>query len=359
MASKRTTRMCALVTLIGLTGSVLACTGIRIKAKDDAVVSARTMEFAQDLESTIIYIPKGVNYVGTTKLGEQNGKKWDVKYAIAGVSGFHLPHILDGINTQGLSFGLFYFPNYAEYPALTKQNQDKSLAPWELGTYLLSRNASVDEVLADLKNVNVVSASWKEGMEVPACHYIVHDKTGKSLVIEYVNGKLTTYDNKLGVITNAPTFDWHMTNLSNYVNLSVNNVPPVDFSETDISGFGQGTGMLGLPGDFTPPSRFVRAVVFTQASVPTLSGEEGIFHAFHILNQFDIPKGAVRNKSGNNTQIEYTQWTAAGNLKEKKYYYHTYYHRDVHQIDLMNMDQNIKKVEWYPMTQDVGKSSAS
>lgn len=334
----------------------LACTGIKIKANDDAVIAARTMEFARNLESTIIYIPKGMSYTGTTKLGMNNGIKWDVKYPITGVSAYHMPHILDGINTQGLAFGLFYFPDYAGYPALTKENQAKSLAPWEIGTYLLSRNATVDEVLKDLKNINVVSAAWKEGEDAPACHYIVHDASGKSLVIEYVNGELKTYDNKLGVITNAPTFDWHITNLSNYVNLTVNNVSPIDLSGTQVLGFGQGTGMLGLPGDFTPPSRFIRAVAFTQSSVPTVNGQEGIFHAFHILNQFDIPKGAVRGKEGNKTEIEYTQWTAASNLKDIKYFYHTYDNRQVHQVDLLNLDPNSKKIEWFPMTQDVGVS---
>lgn len=334
---------------------LLACTGIRITANDNAVVAARTMEFAQDLESSIIYIPKGITYSGTSKLGINDGKKWEVKYPITGVSAYHLRHILDGINSQGLSFGLFYFPDYAGYPPLTNENKAQSLAPWELGTYLLSRNATVEEVLADLKNVTVVSAAWKAGTSVPACHYIIHDASGKSLVIEYVNGKLTTYDNKLGVITNAPTFDWHLTNLSNYVNLSVNNVPAIDFSGTEIQGLGQGTGMLGLPGDFTPPSRFIRAVAFTQSSVPTVNGPEGIFHAFHILNQFDIPKGTVRNKEKdkNKTQIEYTQWTSAGDLKNKKYYYHTYEHRDVHHVDLLNIDPKINSVQWYPMTENI------
>ena len=129
---------------------------------------------------------------------------------------------------------------------------------------------------------------------MPPCHYIVNDASGQCVVLEYVNGELKIHDNPLGVITNSPTFDWHVTNLRNYVNLTVNNVPPVEISGIKLPGFGQGSGMLGLPGDFTPPSRFIRAVAFSQSALPVATADEGVLQAFHILNQFDIPKGAAR-----------------------------------------------------------------
>ena len=95
-------------------------------------------------------------------------------------------------------------------------------------------------------------------------------------------------------MSNSPTFDWHMTNLSNYVNMTVNNVPKFDVDGKAIKGLGQGSGMLGIPGDFTPPSRFVRAVAFSKSALPVETAREAVLQAFHILNQFDIPKGAAR-----------------------------------------------------------------
>lgn len=116
------------------------------------------------------------------------------------------------------------------------------------------------------------------------CHYVLHDAAGNCAVIEYVDGKRSIHDNPLGVFTNAPTFDWHITNLRNYANLSVTNVPPVELVGVRLSGFGQGNGLFGLPGDFTPPSRFVRAVAFSQSSVATKTAVDATLQAFHILN---------------------------------------------------------------------------
>ena len=137
----------------------------------------------------------------------------------------------------------------------------------------------------------------------------------------------TVDDDPLGVITNSPAFDWHMTNLRNYVNFSMTNVPSVQLGPVKLEPFGQGSGMLGLPGDFTPPSRFVRAVAFSQSVFPSKTGDDAVLEAFHILNQFDIPKGAAREHEKDehgNILADYTAWTAASDLKAKQYYFRTY-----------------------------------
>jgi len=118
----------------------------------------------------------------------------------------------------------------------------------------------------------------------PPVHYAIHDASGKSIVIEYVEGKLHVYDDPLGVLTNSPAFDWQTTNLRNYVNFSLVNVPPVHLGTVTLVGFGQGTGMLGLPGDITPPARFVRAVAYTNSVFPSKTGDAAVLQAFHILN---------------------------------------------------------------------------
>jgi choloylglycine hydrolase len=324
-----------------------------VTTQNKDIIYGRTMEFSEDLMSSIIYVPKGIAYQGTTQPGVTDGKKWAVKYPFTGVSVYHAPHVVDGVNTQGLVIGILYFPNYAQYPALSKNNQAQGIAPWELGSYLLSNFSNIEEVKKGLNHVTVLSVPLAKNAAIPPYHYIVHDANGKSLVIEYVNGQITTFDNPLGVLTNSPTFDWHMTNLSNYVNLTVNNVPPVNIEGSELIGFGQGTGLLGLPGDFTPPSRFVRAAAFSLATVPSINGIDGIFHVFHIMNQFDIPKGAIRSTEKDKTKLEYTLWTTASNLKDKKYYYRTYLHTQIHMVDLLKMDPHLNKIQWYPMSKDL------
>ncbi len=155
------------------------------------------------------------------------------------------------------------------------------------------------------------------------------------------------YDAPLGVITNSPTFDWHMTNLRNYVNFSLSNVPPVKLGPVTLQPFGQGSGMLGMPGDFTPPSRFVRAVAFSQSVFPSKTGDDAVLEAFHILNNFDIPKGAAREHEKDehgNIVADYTIWTSANDLKAKRFYFRTYDNSQIRMVDLTKMNPDGKDI---------------
>jgi choloylglycine hydrolase len=125
-----------------------------------------------------------------------------------------------------------------------------------------------------------------------------------------------------------------MTNLRNYVNLSATNVPPLGLGGVTLAQFGQGSGLRGLPGDFTPPSRFVRAVAFSQSAVQSDTAEEAVLQAFHILNNFDIPYGAVRDTEGGQMHAEYTTWTSASDLKNLRWYFRTYGDQSIHSVDL-------------------------
>jgi choloylglycine hydrolase len=192
-------------------------------------------------------------------------------------------------------------------------------------------------------------------MFVPPVHYVVHDATGKSIVIEYTEGKLNIYDNPLGIMSNSPTFDWHMTNLRNYVNFSLSDVPPVQLGSVKLLPFGQGSGMLGLPGDFTPPSRFVRAAAFSQSVLPSQTGIEAVLEAFHILNAFDIPKGGVREheKDGHGNVIaDYTIWISANDLKAKRFYFRTYENSQIRMVDLTKQKLDGKEIVKWSMQGD-------
>jgi choloylglycine hydrolase len=320
--------------------SVQACTGIRLIATDGTVVHARTLEFAIDLQSEVLMIPRGYARSGTTPDGK-DGLKWKSKYASVGLNGAGLPVLFDGLNEKGLAAGTFYFPGSAGYMPYSPAVADKTIAQWEVGSWILENFASVAEVKANIGAIVVPAVVFSGWGFAPEAHYIVHDASGSSIVIEYVGGKLNVYDAPLGVVTNSPAFDWHMTNLRNYVNYSMTNVAPVKLGPITLEPFGQGSGMLGLPGDFTPPSRFVRAVAFSQSVFPSRTGHDAILEAFHILNQFDIPKGSTRDRQKDehgNIQADYTLWTSASDLKTKRYYFRTYENSQIRMVDLMKMN---------------------
>ena len=339
----------ALVTLVVLShlvacpSLVWACTGITIKPKDGSIIFARTLEFAVDLKSNIIVVPRGKEYVGTAP-GDKPGLSWKTKYGIVGANAFDMPVTVDGLNEKGLHVGLFYFPGFAKYQEIRAEDVGKALAPWELGVFLLGTCSDVKEAVAAAKDVRVGEVVQKDMGFVPGVHYILTDASGESVVLEHVGGELKIHQNPLGVMTNSPTFDWHMTNLSNYVNMSVSNVPKIDVGGKEIKGLGQGSGMLGIPGDFTPPSRFVRAVAFSKSALTVETAREGVLQAFHILNQFDIPKGAARGLEHGMEVADYTLWTSAADLKNLRYYFRTYDNSRIRMIDLKAVDFDAKEI---------------
>jgi len=211
----------------------------------------------------------------------------------------------------------------------------------------------VEEVKAGIGQVVVPAVrlkAWNLELEV---HYIVHDASGQSVVIEYVDDQLHLHDNPLGVFTNSPSFDWHMTNLRNYVNFSTTNLEPLQLGSVRLAPLGQGSGMLGMPGDFTPPSRFVRAVAFSQSIFPAQTGREAILNAFHILNTFDIPRGAAREEQRDahgNVLADHTLWSSASDLRALQFHFRTYANSRIRRVDLMAHDLDGDAILTVPMS---------
>jgi choloylglycine hydrolase len=151
---------------------------------------------------------------------------------------------------------------------------------------------------------------------------------------------LTIFDAPLGVITNAPAYDWHETNLRNYLNLSAVSLPSKKIEEMNFAPLGGGSGMIGLPGDFTPPSRFVRAVAFSQTARPTPTGDETVYELLRILDNFNVPLGAAEGEGEAKTKgmRSSTIWTTAWDTKNKVLYYHTQNNRRVRKVDFGKID---------------------
>lgn len=330
--------------LLTVAGSLHACTGMKLVAKDESFVHGRTLEFGIPVDISCVVFPRDYQFRGTTPLG--NGLSYTSKYASVGAIAFGNPALMDGMNEKGLAVGTFYFPTYASYAEITPQNQSRALSPAEFPNWIVTQFATIDEVQKALKNVLIAPTVIKQwGSTVAPFHYIVYDKSGRSLVIEPINGELITHENPLGTFTNSPSFDWHMTNLRNYINLTPFNTMPVSIDGIEFKSLGEGSGMVGIPGDFTPPSRFVRAVIFSSTATPSDNAEQAVYQMFHLLNQFDIPVGVARAKEGDTIHTDKTQITCVRDPQALKYYFKTYNDQTIKVIDLQKFDWKATKMK--------------
>jgi choloylglycine hydrolase len=268
------------------------------------------------------------------------GKKWSATYGVAGLDAIGKDIIADGINEKGLTVGDFYHPGFAEYPAYDPAFAADSMSPLDVGLYLLSQFATVAEVRTGLTKIRVVPVSEAAIGIAPPMHYLVTEPSGKAIVIEFLKGEMKIFDAPLGVITNSPSYDWHETNLRNYVNLSQVAIPDKKIGDLNFKPLGGGSGMIGLPGDNTPPSRFVRAVAATKTARATPTGEETLYELFRILDNFNLPLGAAEGSGEAMTKgmRSSTIWTTGYDTKNLVMYYHTQNNRRVRMLDLKRID---------------------
>ena len=331
-----------------------ACTGITLTTTGGATVPARTIEWAgSDIGSQYVIVPRGYVQRSMTPDGDRRGMQFEARYGYVGLAVALPEYVVDGMNEAGLVAGLFYFPKYGGYEDYDEARRSTTISDFQLVSWILSRFSTVDEVREAIADVHVVAVDKRSS----TVHWLVVEPSGKQIVIEIIDGKPVIYDNKIGVLTNSPSFDWHLTNLNNYINLQPGKVESNELGNLSMSSFGGGSGMLGLPGDFTPPSRFVRAAMF-QATAPRLeSSEATVMQAFHILNNFDIPVGMQFAKGEEIPDVpSATQWTVASDISQRKIYYRTMYNSAVRCIDLGSINFGKVRYQWAPLD-DVKKQS--
>ena len=274
-------------------GNAEACTGITLVAKDSSRVVARTIEWGgSDLNSRYVIIPRGFEQQSYTPQGV-NGMKFKARYGYVG------------------------------------------LADLQVVSFVLATCKTVDEVKQALKEVQVIAVDPRAS----TVHWRFADPSGRQIVLEIVDGKLCFYENELGVLTNSPGFDWQLTNLNNYVNLYPGSADGQQMGTMKLKSFGAGSGFLGIPGDVTPPSRFVRAA-FYQSTAPTQdTGADAVLQGFQILNNFDIPVGIEFADGKIPANIpSATQWTSATDITNRVIYYRTMYNSAIRGIDLKKID---------------------
>lgn len=342
MKTRRFACAVALITAYTILATQLfGCTAFQLTSGDGSRVYFRSMEFGFPFHSKALIIPRGTSYTGTTPDGKP-GLKWAAKYGAVGLNVELAPNVVaDGMNEKGLVVGMLYLPGYAQFLPPDPSKESRTIGDWEVATYLLTTVASVEEAKQVLTSEKAYIAqqifpSFKQLLPV---HFYISDATGAVVIAEYVNGKLTLHDDPLGILTNSPPFGWQTTNLSNYVNLSPVNVPAIELtSNLQIQNFGQGSGMLGIPGDYTPPSRFVRAALFSHWAAPGKTAQQTVNAGFHVLNTFDIFAGAIRSAGPDGKMMDTTEWVVAHDHTNLKTYVRTYEGLSVQMIDLKKID---------------------
>ena len=324
-----------------------ACTGISLTAGDGSRIVARTVEWAATpMQCGYVVAPRGHAHQSYTPTGE-NGLKYKAVYGYVGIYTEYEPFVVEGVNEAGLSAGLFFFPQYGEYAPYNKDNNSKTLCDMQFVSWVLSQFSSIDQLKSAISNIDLVTLNSKIG----AVHWRIAQPDGRMVVLEVVGGVPHFYENTLGVLTNAPGFPWHMTNLNNYINLVPGSAPDNTIMPgITLQPLGHGSGMLGLPGDFTAPSRFVRATFFQTTSPTWSTGFDTVVQAFHILNNFDIPIGSQHVKADIPKDLpSATQFTAVTDQKTMKFYYRTAWNSNIRCIDLNSIDFHRIKFQSHPL----------
>jgi choloylglycine hydrolase len=334
-----------------------ACTTFRIHSKDGAILIGRSMELGMPLQSAVMLVPRGYR-LSATRPDQKPGTTWTAKYGFAGMNTLGVDISTDGLNEAGLSVGTLYIPGFVQYQPFPSTPGAAAVSNLELSNWLLSQFATVGEVRAALPKIAVYDVTIAPAGPQPL-HWAIFDAQGGAIVVEYVGGQLQIHDNPLGTLTNSPNFDWQLTNLRNHVNLTNQNVDPLKLGTVEIKPLSQGSGMIGLPGDYTGPARFVRATALAWSTVPPATAEEGANAAFHVLNAVDIPIGAVAQrvpgKDGAPPTLDYeqTQWATVHDLTNRVLYFRTYGNLVIRKVDLRRIEFAGKAIQHIPMPTNV------
>lgn len=303
------------------------CTALTIKTKENHYFFGRNMDLSYSFNQSPIYIPKNYQY-----LERVSNKLISVKKVILGMGTVidNYPAMAEAMNESGLACAGLNFEGYAyvePVPVMNKQN----IAPYEFILWVLSNHDTVDEVITNLPNIELVDVPIMPHISIPTLHWMITDKSGKSIVVEKTKEKFTFYNNPVGVLTNNPTFEWHLTNLNEYINLNANYPTSIMWNAKELTPLGIGAGTIGMPGDFASVSRFVR-IAYLRAHLPE-NIEEGqvVSQFFHMLDYVGMVKGGVLTKS---QDYDLTLYSSCMDLERGIYYYKNY---ENNRINVINM----------------------
>lgn len=312
------------------------CTAVTYKSKDFYFGRTLDNDFSYFEEVTIT--PRNYPfYFRHTEAKKEH-------YAIIGMAYIKddYPLYYDAVNEKGLSMAGLNFVGNAVYKE-TEHNKD-NIAPFEFIPWILSECATVGEAKEKLKNINLTNTSFSDDLPPSELHWIIADKGG-AVTVEATKDGIFVYDNSVGVLTNNPTFDMQMFTLNNFMHLS-NKAPQNKFSEKlPLEIYSRGMGALGLPGDLSSNSRFIRAAFVKENSVSKESEEESVSQFFHILGAVEQQRGCCKLDD----DYEISIYTSCCNADKGIYYYKTYDNHQITGVCMHNENLDGSTLVHYPL----------
>lgn len=324
------------------------CTSLSIKSNKGYSFFGRNMDLAYDFNQSVLILPRKCQYKDKV-----TGNMIKTNYAIIGIGTVidNHPAMADGMNEKGLACAGLNFDGYAYFEDRPVQGKI-NIAPYDFIHWVLSNHETVDEVKSAISNIELVNIPINKNTPVSMLHWMIVDKTGKSIVVEKTKEKLAVYDNNVGVMTNNPTFDWHLTNLNEYLYLTPNQPKETKWSNQNLKALGVGAGTLGIPGDFASVSRFVR-IAYIRSNTPLIDDNiSAITQFFHMLDYVKMVKGGVVAQDG---MEDLTRYSSCMDQEKGIYYYKNYDNNRINAVDMSKEDLNGSEIKVFPYltTEDI------
>lgn len=253
------------------------------------------------------------------------------------------PLYYDATNEYGLSMAGLNFPYWAVYQP--DQESKDNIAPFEIIPWILCQCKTVVEGRKLLENINIANIPYSEKYPITPLHWILADKK-ESIVIEPTKQRLEIHDNPVGVLTNSPDFPYHIHNLNNYLNLTNEWAENRFSNHVSLQAYSAGMGAIGLPGDWSSPSRFIRACFVKSNSVSHNDEQGSINQFFHILKSVSMPEGCIKV----NNAYEKTVYSSSCNTDKGIYYYTTYENAQISAVSMHAVSLEASDLYLYPLT---------
>ena len=307
------------------------CSAVSWESEDKKHFWGRNFDFNRfDKGSGVLYLPQGTPVCAFRREGEAHGESYPAKYAALGMGTLSIPGapvLYDGVNEAGLAGGQLYFREFARY----ERGARPGTVPVQAGLalpYILSQCATCEEAAREFLGGLTLVAEPLFGA-VPPLHWSFTDKTGESIAVEPREGGVRVYRNTVGVMTNSPDYEWHERNLLNYAHMRNLDYGAVTVCGRRIEQCFSGSGALGMPGDWSSPSRFVRLCFLKEHAVRGKGEEDGVTKMFRLLGSAAFPLGAVRVSDFSDVTehdekvlpFDYTVYTAVACLESLRYYW--------------------------------------
>lgn len=313
------------------------CTAVSYQTKDHYF--GRNLDLECSLNEAVTVTPRNC------MLKFRCGEKMPSHYAMIGMacSAEGFPLYYDATNEKGLSIAGLNFPGNADYKPLAPDKDN--IASFELIPWILGQCVSVSDAENLLAQINLWDEKFHPQLPATALHWIIADRE-RSIVLESLREGLKIYKNPVGILTNNPTFDQHLSNLSQYMHLSSRDPVNSFAAGLELKPHSRGMGALGLPGDVSSMSRFVRASFVKGNSVSGDSEEESVSQFFHILKSVEMQRGCVRLAP---ERYDITVYSSCCNTDRGIYYYSTYDNSQIHAVDLHRENLEEHKLIIYPL----------